>query len=93
MLKRSIIIAAAVASISFGAQASTIDSLKGIEAETLNAVEMQEIQGQISYAELVTRITTSTKLTAVQKDYLLKLAAWANKYYPVLFTKILSYIK
>jgi hypothetical protein len=95
MLKRTIIIAAAVASFAGGAQASSIDSLKGIEAETLNAVEMQEIQGQITFDQLIDAVRASrwysTNRVAGER-WIAKLSALYSKY-PTFFSRVLAYIK
>ena len=95
MLKRSIVIAAAVASFSVGAQASTLDSLKGIEAETLNAAEMQEIQGQIAFTELVTAIKASKWYAAnkVAGDKLIAYLTSLYTKYPKYFDYLLKFVK
>jgi hypothetical protein len=95
MLKRSIIIAAAVASFSVGAQASSIDSLKGIEAETLNATEMQEIQGMITFTELIAAIKASSwyKTNTASGDKLIAYLTSLYTKYPKYFDYLLKFVK
>jgi 1-deoxy-D-xylulose 5-phosphate reductoisomerase len=81
MLKRFVIPAIVAVCVCGPAVAADtpFQALEGIDAQALTANEMEAIQGQLTLNEVVAAINASTKLTAVQKEALVKYVSfWWN---------------
>lgn len=73
------VLAALCVSLPAMANDSAFATLEGVQAQELTSVEMSAIQGQLTLAEVVAAINSSTKLTDVQKSALVKyVTVWWN---------------
>lgn len=73
------VLAALCFSLPAMANESSFAALEGVQAQELTSAEMGAIQGQLTLAEVVAAINSSTKLTSVQKSALVKYVTfWWN---------------